>query len=118
MADRSIRTKGQAIGAILNRLVKAGALEKEHRNGVLAAILKRDELGSTGIGRGVAIAHAKFPGVGRVVGAIASFQAGVEFDSLDGKPVQLVCLLVSPAGRPGEHLRVLEAVARRLREAG
>jgi len=117
ISDCSIRTKGQAITAILDRLVEVGALEAEYRQEVLAAILKREELGSTAIGRGVAIPNATYPGVGGIIGALASFPAGVEFDRLDGEPVDLVCLLVSPTDRPGEHLRVLEAVARRLREA-
>jgi mannitol/fructose-specific phosphotransferase system IIA component (Ntr-type) len=114
--DPSICTKDQAIAAVLDRLVEVGALREEHQPEVLAAMLKREKLGSTGIGRGVAIPHARFPGVGSVVGVIASFPAGVEFDSLDSEPVKYVCLFVSPTGRRGEHLRVLEAAARRLRE--
>lgn len=115
--DQSIRTKAETMTAILDRLVETGSLAEEHRQGVLAAILKREALGSTGIGRGVAIPHAKHPGLARLVGAVADFPAGVNFDSLDGKPVHLVCLLLSPAERPGDYLRVLEAVARRLRDA-
>lgn len=115
MSDQSIRTKAQAITAIVDRLVEDRALEKEHRQEVLAAILKREQLGSTGIGRGVAIPHTKHPGVGSVLGVVASFPAGVEFDSVDGEPVHLVCLLVCPTSRVGDHLRVLEAVARQLR---
>ncbi len=116
ISDPLICTKAQALAAIVDRLVKAGALSKEHQQGVLAATLKREELGSTGIGGGVAINHAKFPGVGSVLGALASFPAGVDFDSLDGERVQHVCLFVSPTYRPAEHLGLLEAVARRLRE--
>jgi nitrogen PTS system EIIA component len=90
---------------------------EQHRPALLAAILRREELGSTGIGGGVAIPHATFPGVDGVISAIAEFPGGVEFDSIDGRPVKLVCLVVSPTDRPGEHLRIVEAVARRLRDA-
>jgi mannitol/fructose-specific phosphotransferase system IIA component (Ntr-type) len=111
----SIRTKAQAINAILDRLVEAGELRAEHRQGVYAAILKREALGSTTIGGEVAVPHAKYAGVPTLIGAVAEFQGGVDFESLDGKPVHIVCLLLSPADQPDEHLRMLTAVARRLR---
>jgi PTS system fructose-specific IIA component/PTS system nitrogen regulatory IIA component len=113
-SDRSIRTKEQAIAAILDRLVEVGSLEAAHRQGLFAAILKREELGSTAIGNGVAIPHAKHSSVGSTLGAIANFPSGVDFESLDGHPVRLVCLLVSSIDRPGEHLRLLETVSRKL----
>ena len=113
--DPSIRTKAQAIAAILDRLVETGELRAEHRQGVYAAILKREALGSTAIGGDVAVPHAKYAGVPTLIGAVAEFPGGVDFESADGKTVHFVCLLVSPAHRPGEHLRVLAAVARRLR---
>ena len=112
--DPSIRTKAQAVEAILDRLVTAGALAGEHRQGVLAAIWRREELGSTGIGRGIAVPHGSYSGVTSLVGAVAEFPAGVEFESLDGKPVQLVYLFVSPADRPVEHLHAVEAVAQHI----
>lgn len=118
ISERSIVSKAQAIEAILDKLVGAEALHERHRHEVLAAILKREELGSTGIGHGLAIPHAQHPGVGNLLGAVARFSAGVNFDSLDGQPVNLVCLLVSPEGRPGGYMGVLEALSRRLREAG
>jgi mannitol/fructose-specific phosphotransferase system IIA component (Ntr-type) len=86
----------------------------EHREGILAAILKREELGSTGIGRGVAIPHAKHPCVANVVGAVAEFPGGVDFGSIDDQLVHLVCLLLAPADSTGVHLRILEEVTREL----
>jgi len=118
ISDRSVRTKEQAIAAILDRLVEAGSLEAARWQGVFAAILKREELGSTAIGGGVAIPHAKYSGVGSTLGAIANFPSGIDFDSLDGRPVRLVCLLVSPQDQPGEHLRLLETVSRKLTDQG
>jgi mannitol/fructose-specific phosphotransferase system IIA component (Ntr-type) len=115
--DSSIRTKEQAINAIVDRLVETKGLRATDRDAVLTAILKREQLGSTGIGRGVAIPHAKHSGLASFIGALAVFPDGVDFDSVDGEPVHVVCLFVSPTDRPGEHLRMLEAIARQLREA-
>ena len=66
---------------------------------------KREMLGSTGIGRGVAIPHTKHASVERLLGTMAVSQAGVAFDSLDGEPVFIFVLLISPQDRPGDHLR-------------
>ena len=82
---------------------------------IVKAILKREELGSTGIGRGVAVPHTKHPSVNRLVGTVAVSQEGVDFDSLDGEKVQLFFLLISPPDRPGDHLRALENISRQLR---
>ena len=73
-------------------------------------------LGSTGIGRGVAVPHTKHPSVDRLVGTVAVSRKGIEFESLDGEPVQLFFLLVSPPDRPGDHLRALENISRQLRD--
>ena len=80
------------------------------------AILKRELLGSTGIGRGVAIPHAKQAGIDRLIGTLAISKAGVPFDSLDGEPVFVLVMLISPQDRPGDHLRALENVSRCLRD--
>ena len=78
--------------------------------------MKREELGSTGIGRGVAVPHTKHPSVERLVGTVAISSQGVDFASLDGEVVQLFFLLVSPPHRPGDHLRALENISRQLRD--
>ena len=83
---------------------------------IVTAILKREELGSTGIGRGVAVPHTKHPSVDRLVGSVAISSEGVNFDSLDGEQVQLLFLLISPPDRPGDHLRALENISRQLRD--
>src|SRR5262249_41839531 len=83
---------------------------------VVRAILKRELLGSTGIGRGVAIPHSKHGSVGKLLGTVAVAPAGVPFDSLDGEPVYIFVLLISPQDQPGNHLRALENVSRCLRD--
>src|ERR1700684_2864428 len=85
---------------------------------IVKAVLKRELLGSTGIGRGVAIPHSKHASVDRLVGSGAVSKAAVAFDALDGEPVHVFVLLISPQDRPADHLRALENVARALRDDG
>ncbi len=107
--------KEAIICLIVDRLIETSTLCGDHREGVIRAIMRREGLGSTGIGRGVAIPHTMYPGVDRLVGAVARFPAGIEFASLDNEPVYTVCLFVSPVNRPGDYLRLLEAAARQFR---
>ena len=81
----------------------------------MAAILKREELGSTGIGNGVAVPHTKHPAAEELVATVAISRDGVDFSSLDGEDVFILFLLVSPPDRPGDHLRGLENISRHLR---
>ena len=83
---------------------------------VVKAILKRELLGSTGIGRNVAIPHAKHTTIDRLIGTVAVSKNGIPFDSLDGEPVYVFVMLISPQDRPGDHLRALENVSRCLRD--
>ena len=84
--------------------------------GIVDAVMKREELGSTGIGRGVAVPHTKHPSVDRLIGTVGISRDGVDFNSLDGEKVLIFFLLVSPPDRPGDHLRALENISRQLRD--
>ena len=97
-------------------MVEAGKVEADECESIVKAILKREELGSTGIGRGVAVPHTKHPSVDRLVGTVAVSAAGVDFASLDGEAVHLFFLLISPPDRTGDHLRALEELPRQLRD--
>ena len=110
--------KEGVIREMVDSLRAAGQVPAADQEDIVRAILKRELLGSTGIGRGVAIPHTKHPGVDKLVGTIAVSPGGVAFDSLDGEPVFVFVLLISPQDRPGDHLRALENVSRRLREEG
>src|ERR1700755_2368923 len=98
-----------------NSLALAGAISESEAPGIVAAILKREELGSTGIGRGVAVPHTKHASVDRLIATVAIAPQGVDFASLDGEDVYILFLLVSPPDRPGDHLRALENISRHLR---
>jgi nitrogen PTS system EIIA component len=108
--------KEGAIREMVQALSDAGQVDKGEAESILKAILKREELGSTGIGRGVAVPHTKHPSVDHLVGTVAVSHHGVDFASLDGEVVHLFFLLVSPPDRPGEHLRALENISRQLRD--
>ena len=113
--DLHVGSKEEAIRAMVSGLRAAGSISADDEAGIVTAILKREELGSTGIGRGVAVPHTKHPSVDKLIAAIALSNDGVDFASLDGEPVYIMFLLVSPPDRPGDHLRGLENISRHLR---
>ena len=111
-------TKEGVIREMTQSLVDSGKITSGELDGIVKAIMKREDLGSTGIGRGVAVPHTKHPSVDRLVGTVAISHDGVGFESLDGEPVHLFFLLVSPPDSPGDHLRALENISRQLRDDG
>src|SRR5688572_12401408 len=121
VCDRAMRAdlvaddKESVIRELVGALVEADAIKAEEVENIVKAIMKREELGSTGIGRGVAVPHTKHASVEKLVGTVGVSGAGVDFLSLDGEKVQLFFLLVSPPDRPGDHLRALENISRQLR---
>lgn len=114
--DLQATDKEGSIRELTRSLLQSHCLADDQFESIVKAILKREELGSTGIGRGVAVPHTKHPGVSRLVATVGISRAGVDFSSLDGELVQLFFLLVSPPDRPGDHLRALENISRQLRE--
>jgi len=115
ITDLKVPDKAGAIRALVGSLKACGIIAADSEDSIVAAILKREELGSTGIGNGVAVPHTKHPSVSKLVAAIALTQDGVDFASLDGGTVHILFLLVSPPDRPGDHLRGLENISRHLR---
>jgi PTS system nitrogen regulatory IIA component len=82
---------------------------------ILAAIAGREELGSTGLGNGIAIPHGKIAGLKGVVALFARLDTGIEFDAVDDQPVDIVMMLLAPVGAGADHLKALSLVARLLR---
>jgi PTS system fructose-specific IIA component/PTS system nitrogen regulatory IIA component len=108
--------KESVVKELIAALAEAGGIKAEDQKSIVGAVMKREELGSTGIGRGVAVPHTKHPSVERLVGTVGISRDGVDFHSLDGDKVQIFFLLVSPPDRPGDHLRALENISRQLRD--
>lgn len=115
-ADLQADDKISVIRELVGALVANGQLPEEEQESIIEAIMKREELGSTGIGRGIAVPHTKHPSVEQLVGTVGVSIEGVDFRSLDGEKVQLFFLLISPPDRPGDHLRALENISRQLRD--
>jgi PTS system nitrogen regulatory IIA component len=82
---------------------------------VTSYLLKREELGSTGIGQGIAIPHARLPELKRPYGLLAKLKQGIEFDAIDGKAVDVLFVLLLPAAVENDALAALALVARTLR---
>ena len=82
---------------------------------VFDALLQRERLGSTGIGNGLAIPHGRFPGIKSLVGAFARLEKPIDFEAVDGIPVDLVFVLLAPEAAGADHLQGLARVARLLR---
>ncbi len=115
-ADLGADEKEGVIREMVQALLDVGGIDASEMESIVKAILNREELGSTGIGRGVAVPHTKHGSVDRLVGTVGVSRAGVDFDSLDGEKVFVLFLLVSPLDRPGDHLRALENISRQLRD--
>jgi nitrogen PTS system EIIA component len=108
-----VNGKKQALQEIA---AKAAALTGQSDRAILEILLQREKLGSTGVGNGVAIPHGKLPKLGKVFGLFARLERPVDFEALDGQPVDLVLLLLAPEGAGADHLKALARVARLLRD--
>jgi nitrogen PTS system EIIA component len=108
-----VNGKKQALQEIA---AKAAALTGQSDRAILEILLQREKLGSTGVGNGVAIPHGKLPKLGKVFGLFARLERPVDFEALDGQPVDLVFLLLAPEGAGADHLKALARVARLLRD--
>jgi len=107
--DLKAGSKRQVLRALADRAAEAHGLDAAP---VLDALLEREKLGTTGIGDGLAIPHAKLPGVNKLVGVFARLQTPVSFEALDDEPVDLVFLLLAPTEAAADHLKALAWVAR------
>jgi nitrogen PTS system EIIA component len=94
---------------------KAGSIVDVLPNRVFAELQKREELGSTGMGGGVAIPHARFQQINKPFGMLVRLRKPIDFDAVDGKPVDTVFLLLLPEAADGEQLGALALIARKLR---
>lgn len=84
---------------------------------IFDVLLERERLGTTGVGRGVAIPHGKLVGLKRIYGVFARTEQKIDFDAIDGEPVDLLFLLLAPEGAGADHLKALARVSRLLRDA-
>ena len=96
--------------------LRAGKLENVPSREIFEALLQRERLGSTGIGRGIAIPHCRHAAVKRLACIFARLDTPVAFDAMDGEPVDLVFMLMAPDDAGADHLKALARLSRLMRE--
>jgi mannitol/fructose-specific phosphotransferase system IIA component (Ntr-type) len=109
-AQLAVSTKEQTLDAVINLLgplVDSSKLET-----IRLAVKERESIMSTGVGKGLAIPHAKVPGLDSNFAAFALLENGIEYSSIDNAPVQLVFLIVGPATHNSEHIKMLSRISR------
>jgi mannitol/fructose-specific phosphotransferase system IIA component (Ntr-type) len=95
---------------LVSSLADAGALPQGAIDEVLAEILKREQKGSTGFGKGVAVPHVKHAKVQKMAGTVGRSEAGVDFAAVDHQPVYTIVLLLSPENQPQQHLQAMHVI--------
>ncbi len=108
-----VNTKKSALHEMSER---AGMVSGLQAREIYDAVLQRERLGSTGVGNGIAIPHGKLTSCTKIVGVFARLDRAIEFDALDGAPVDLAFLLVAPETSGADHLKALARIARVLRD--
>ena len=119
--DRSVFTalratsKKQALEELARRAAELTGL---HERTIFDVLLERERLGTTGVGRGIAIPHGKLADLDRLYGVFARLDPPIDFDAIDDQPVDLIFLLLAPEAAGADHLKALARVSRLFRDAG
>ena len=108
-----VTSKKQAIQELA---AQAGQLTGHNDRTISEILLQREKLGSTGVGNGIAIPHGKLPKLGKLFGLFARLDRPIDFEALDGQPVDLIFLLLAPESAGADHLKALARIARLLRD--
>jgi mannitol/fructose-specific phosphotransferase system IIA component (Ntr-type) len=118
--DPAMVDRQHALGLIVDHMAAAGLFPPTVAPEILTSIMRREELGPTGIGEGVAIPHTWHPAIDRTMGALAVSRAGLDFEAFDHAPVHVIFLLLTPAASAGAgasaSAAVFETVLRHLRK--
>ena len=109
-----VQSKKQAIQALAE---KAASLTGVPEREIFDTLLQRERLGSTGVGHGIAIPHGKLVTFDGIIGVFARLETPIEFESLDGEPVDLIFLLLASEGAGADHLKALARIARVFRNS-
>lgn len=106
-------SKKQALQELAKR---AAAISGQHERAIFDTLLEREKLGTTGVGRGIAIPHGKLATLESVHGLFARLESAIDFDAVDEQPVDLIFLLIAPEAAGADHLKALARVSRLLRD--
>lgn len=108
-----VKSKKQALQELAQ---KAASLTGIDAREILETLLQRERLGSTGVGRGIAIPHGRVASLSRIISVFARLDQPIDFDALDSEPVDLIFLLLAPEEAGADHLKALARISRLLRE--
>lgn len=108
--------KKDILAHLLGFLIKLRKISPRSKKKILSALLEREKLGSTALGGGVAIPHARLDLIKKPLIVIGISKKGLDFDSLDGEPVYVVFLILSPRDDEGQHLKILANISKILRD--
>lgn len=114
--DLQATAKEEVIKEMVGALIAADKIQESVSKKIVKALMDREELGSTGIGSGVAVPHAKHDAITDLVCAFGRSKKGINFDALDGEPVHVVFLLLSSKSASGAHLEALAFISRLVRD--
>jgi len=109
-------TRNEVIGEMVRSIVAAGRLPDANPEDVIEQVLRREEVGTTGIGYGIAIPHSRHHAVSELVGTLALSSVGIPFGATDEAPVFVLVLLVSPHDQATLHLRALNCVVQQMKD--
>lgn len=112
-ASLRVKNKKQALRELAARAAQVTQLDERQ---IFDTLLQRERLGSTGVGRGIAIPHARMSGLVRIAAVFAQLDEPIDFDALDGEPVDLVFVLLAPEQAGADHLKALARISRVLRD--
>jgi PTS system nitrogen regulatory IIA component len=113
VANLRATSKKQALQDLARR---AAEITDQSERAIFSVLMKRERLGTTGVGNGIAIPHGKLPALDRLYGLFARLEHPIDFDSIDDRPVDLIFLLLAPESSGADHLKALARVSRLLRD--
>ena len=117
LCDLHVSSKKQLFQEMATKLLETEVFKDSDLaiRDIVAAAMERERLGSTGVGTGVALPHARLEGIDRVYAVFARLETAIDYDAIDERPVDLVMLLLAPSDAGGAHLRALAKISRMLR---
>lgn len=114
IASLKAKSKKQVLHELSHKAAELTGIDERV---IFETLLQRERLGSTGLGRGIAIPHGKPPGLKRITCIFARLETPIDFEATDGEPVELVFLLLAPADAGADHLKALARISRLLRDS-
>jgi PTS system nitrogen regulatory IIA component len=116
IANLSATDRNGVIRELVGALASAGAINPDDAETLIKSVIQRENQGSTGFGKGVAVPHVKHESIPRIMAAVGRSAAGVDFSALDRAPVYAVVLLASPSNNPDGHLQAMEKIFKHLQQ--